>query len=113
MGVASLAVLVVVGAVSLVRLATLQPQDYSALESELGDRGFDSDTRIELFGPLHIASYYLSGWNLVDGEGPVTPDDADVVLVDSSHSVRLGEPVVTGVAEEFELGRLSVYVLNR
>ncbi len=111
-GVASVAVLVVAGAVSLLRLATLEPQDYAALESELDERGFDSDTRIELFGPLHIASHYLSGWNLAPGDDPVSADDTDIVLVDSSYSVRLGEPTVTGVAEEFELGRLSVLVLS-
>ncbi len=111
-GVASLALLVVAGTLSLVRLATLQPQDYAALESELSERGFDSDSRIELFGPLHIASHHLPGWNLVEGGEPVTREDADIVLVDSSYSVRLGDPTVEDVAEMFEMGRVSVFVLD-
>lgn len=111
-GAASLVVVLVAGATSLVRLAMLEPQDYSALRSELVERGFDSEARIELFGPRHIASHYLPGWNLALGDGPVSPQDADIVLVDSSYSVRLGEPTVTGVAEEVVLGRLSVFVLS-
>ena len=111
-GVASLSVFVVAGTLSLVRLATLQPQDYSALGSELRERGFDSDARIELFGPLHIASHHLPGWNLAAGNDPVSAAQADIVLVDSSYSVRLGEPTVTDATEEFMLGRLSVFILD-
>ena len=111
-GVASLLVVVVAGSLSLFRLATLEPQDYSALESEFLERGFDSDARIELFGPLHIASHHLPGWNVATGNDPVSAEEADIVLVDSSYSVRLGEPTVTDATEEFSLGRLSVFILD-
>lgn len=111
-GVASLLVVVVAGSLSLVRLATLEPQDYSALKSELGERGFDSNTRIDIFGPIHIAAHHLPGWNLADGDDPVTPEDADIVLVDSAYSVRLGEPNVIDVKDSFVLGRLSVFILD-
>ncbi len=111
-GAMSLVVVVVAGTLSLVRLATLEPQDYSAVESELRERGFDTGARIELFGPLHVASHHLPGWNLSAGSDPVTAADADIVLVDSSYSVRRGEPTIVDASDSFTLGRLRVFVLK-
>ena len=111
-GMASLAVLVVVGFSSLLRLATLEPEDYAALGTELRERGFDTDTRIEVFGPLNVAAYHLPDWDLSAGEVPVTSQDADIVLVDSTYSVRFGDPTLKGVVDSFEMGRVSVFVLS-
>ena len=111
-GAASLAVVAVTGLLSLGRLATLEPQDYAALEQELRDRGVDADARVRVFGPHHVAAIHLPGWDVAGGSDPVTGDDAELVLVDSTYSVRRGAPTVTGVSDSFSLGRLTVLVLE-
>lgn len=111
-GVASVLVVLVASTMSLVRLATLEAQDYAVVEAELTDRGFDTDTRIEVFGLDVVAAYYLREWNLAVSGGPVNADNTDIVFVDVSYSARLGEPTLPDVTETIELGRLKVFILN-
>ena len=111
-GGASLAVVAVVGLMSLGRLATLAPRDYAALGQTLTERGFDPDTRIRTFGTHHIAVHHLPGWDVQPGSDPVTPTEADLVLVDSTYSVRRGYPTVEGVSDSFVLDRVTVLILE-
>ena len=111
-GAVSLAVVVVTGLLSLGRLATLEPQDYAALDQALTERGFDTETRISAFGTHHVAAHHLTGWNVQAGNDPVTSAEADVVLVDSTYSVRRGYPTVIGVSDSFVLGRVTVLIVE-
>ena len=65
-----------------------------------------------MFGPSIVAAVHLPGWDVQPGRGAVTSDDADLVLVDSTHAVRWGDPEVTGVSDTFSLGRVTVLVLE-
>lgn len=111
-GAACLLVVGITGIVSLGRLATLAPDDYAALEQALRDRGFEADARITAFGPHTMAAYHLPEWDVRAGSEPATPADADLVLVDSTFSVRWGDPEVTGVSDSFSVGRVKVLVLE-
>ena len=111
-GTVSLLVVVVTGLLSMGRLATIGPQDYAGLGQALTERGFDTDARIRAFGPHHIAAHHLPGWNVQPGSDPVTSAEADLVLVDSTYSVRWGDPTVIGVSDSFALGRVTVLILE-
>lgn len=108
-GVGAVAVVAFTGLVSIARLATLQPEDYAALEAELAARSVPDDATVAVFGPVHVAAHHLPGHRVVAGADP-SADEATVVLVDRTYTVRFGEPMIPGATESFADGRVTVYL---